>query len=130
MEAEEAVRCPITEFEPPDYLETETERKRFRAVVELLQTVDVSMCTALDADQVARYVLSERDYIALTKQLKKAIKAGDPEATGRVQRQQNTAFQQVQACASAIGMNIASRLKLDLRKPKEEPDNPFASFER
>ena len=130
MEAEEAARCPITDCDPPDYLEDERDIGRFESIVALLGSVSEQMRTALDADQIARYVISERDYVTYSAKLRKALKDNDISEAGKIQRQQNAAFKQVQECANAIGMNVASRLKLDLRKPKkQDEEDPFDRFE-
>lgn len=126
---EEALRCPIIEFDAPDYLESAPERARFGQLADLLQSVDEQLCTALDADQLARYVVSESLYKSTTKRLRAAMKGGDVDAVTKVQRQQNTAFQQVQACASALGLNVTSRLKIDLRHPERDDDDDFSKFE-
>ncbi len=129
-EQEDALRCPITEFDAPEYLEGEAERRRFEEIAGLLQSVDEQLCTALDADQLARYVVSESLYKSTTRNLRKALKAGDVDDVTKVQRQQNTAFQQVQACASALGLNVTSRLKIDLRRPTAGGDeDDFSKFE-
>ncbi|MBR3312639.1 MAG: P27 family phage terminase small subunit [Atopobiaceae bacterium] len=131
MEQESAAECPITDFECPDYIEDARDIGRFWDVVGLLRSVSEQMATAMDADQVARYVVAERDYVSYSKELKKALKKGDFEETGRIQRQQNTAFKQVQECSNALGMNVSSRLRLDLRKPeKPAEEDPFDRFER
>lgn len=126
--AEEALRCPITECEPPEYLTTVKDRGRFREIAELLQSVDEQLCTALDADQLARYVMSESVYIDYTKALKRHMRSNgnDLEGSRSLQRQQDVAFKQVQTCASALGLNVSSRLRFDLRKPEEPKRNKFA----
>jgi len=129
MELESASRCPISCDEPPAYLVSEADRERFCYLRDLLLTVSDQMCTAMDVDQLARYVIAERDYITYSKQMRTALDAGDIGGAGKIQRHQNTAFQQVQACSSALGLNIASRLKIDLRKPKKDDGDPFDAFE-
>lgn len=124
-EREEALRCPIS-AEAPDYLETDAELDRFYEIADLLTSVDDQLCTALDADQLARYVMSEQVYIDYTRQLRKALKDKDHELTKALQRQQDTAFRQVQTCATALGLNVSSRLKFDLRKPDAPKRNKFA----
>lgn len=126
---EAAVRCPITEFEVPDYLETKKAVARFNELVELLHSVDEQMCTALDADQLARYVICEEIFVTYSSKLRKAVKGEDIHAIGQLQRQQNVAFQQVQSCASALGLNVSSRLKFDIRKPEPQEDDDFDRFE-
>jgi len=124
---EAAVRCPITEFDAPEYLEEERDRKRFFEIVDLLHSVDEQLCTALDADQLARYVICEQVFIAYSKKLRKTLKDGGPSVN--LQRQQDTAFKQVQACATALGLNVSSRLKFDIRKPEPPEEDAFDRFE-
>ena len=126
---EAAIRCPITEFDAPEYLETKKEVDRFFEIVGLLHSVDEQLCTALDADQLARYVMCEEIFVAYSRKLRKAIRGEDVAELGKLQRQQNTAFQQVQACATALGLNVSSRLKFDIRKPDPVEDDDFDRFE-
>ena len=121
---EDAIRCQIT-AEAPDYL-SDAEIDRFYEIAVLLTSVDDQLCTALDEDQLARYVMSEAAYIEYTRKLRKALRENDFDLTKSVQRQQDIAFRQVQTCASALGLNVSSRLKFDLRKPEPEKTNKFA----
>lgn len=113
----------------PEYIEDARDAKRFDELRKILSDVDTRLMTILDADQLARYVQAEREYVDYTKKLRKAMKSGTIEECGRIQRQQNTAFLQVQKCADALGMNIASRLKFDLPKPPAKEDDDFDRFE-
>lgn len=124
-EREEAVRCPIT-ADAPDYLKYVGPRRRFNEIAGLLKSVDEQMCTALDADQLARYVISEQAYLEYSNALRRALKAGDFKSSDAIQRQQDKAFRQVQACANALGMNVTSRLKIDLPKSDAPKRNKFA----
>lgn len=121
---EDALRCPIS-AEPPDYLETKADIARFEEIADLLTSVDEQLCTALDADQLARYVICEDVFKAYSRKLRAAIKGGEITDLDKLQRQQNTAFQQVQTCASALGLNVSSRLRFDLRKPEKPKRNKF-----
>ena len=122
---EEALRCQIT-AEAPDYLETDAELDRFEEIRDLLTSVDEQLCTALDADQLARYVMSEAVFVDYTKALRKALRDNDFTSTKELQRQQDVAFRQVQTCASALGLNVSSRLRFDLRKQEAPKRNKFA----
>ena len=122
---EDALRCPIS-AEAPDYLESDAELDRFYEIAELLTSVDEQLCTALDADQLARYVMCEQAFIEYTKKLRKALRDNDHDLAKSLQRQQDTAFRQVQTCAAALGLNVSSRLRFDLRKPDEQKRNKFA----
>lgn len=121
---EEAIRCQIS-AEAPDYLD-DAEIDRFYEIADLLTGVDEQLCTALDADQLARYVTSEKVYIEYTRSLRKALRDKDFGLTKQLQRQQDIAFRQVQTCASALGLNVSSRLKFDLRKQEAPKVNKFA----
>ena len=132
-EAESLLECPITEFDPPTYL-TKAERGRFAEIVALLQSVDEQLCTALDSDQVARYVTAETQYKALSRKARMAIRKigtedGDVALADRLQLMQNRAFTQMQTCATALGLNVSSRLKFDIPKPEDEPEDEFDQFE-
>lgn len=122
---EEALRCQIS-AEAPDYLETDAELDRFYEIEGLLTSVDEQLCTALDADQLARYVMCEAVFVEYTKALRRALRAKDVDKSKALQRQQDIAFRQVQTCASALGLNVSSRLKFDLRKQEPPKRNKFA----
>lgn len=122
---EDALRCPIS-AEPPVYLENDGQVGRFCEIAELLTSVDDQLCTALDADQLARYVISEQAYLEYSKALRRALKVGDFKSSDAIQRQQDKAFKQVQACANALGMNVTSRLKIDLPVRDVPKRNKFA----
>lgn len=126
---EEFLECPTTEFDTPAYITEKRDKERFDELRAMISAVDSRLMTALDADQLARYVISERCYIEYTKQLRKAIRTGDMDLCRKAQIQQDTAFKQVQSCASALGMNITSRLKFDVPKPAPKEEDDFERFE-
>lgn len=132
--AENLLECPITEFEAPGYL-TKTEKARFNEIAALLQSVNEQLCTALDADQLTRYVVAESQYKTLTRKTRAAMRkigGEDPHALAkadRLQLMQNRAFTQLQTCASALGLNVSSRLKFDISQPDDEPEDEFNQFE-
>lgn len=95
----------------------------------MIAAVDSRLMTALDADQLARYVVSERCYIESTRLLRSAFRGKDLDKCRKIQLQQDTAFKQVQACSTALGMNIAARLKFDVKKPEPKEDDDFDRFE-
>ena len=122
---EDALRCQIS-AEAPEYLETDAEIDRFYEIADLLTGVDEQLCTALDADQLARYVMCEAVFVDYTKALRKALRDKDSDLARKLQRQQDVAFRQVQTCASALGLNVSSRLRFDLRKQEAPRGNKFA----
>lgn len=134
-EAESLLECPITEFDAPNYL-TKGEKARFFEIAALLQSVNKQLCTALDADQLARYVVAENQYKTLSRKARAAMRKignGEPYSLAnadRLQLMQNRAFTQLQTCASALGLNVSSRLKFDITKPDDdEPEDEFDQFE-
>lgn len=131
--SESLFECPITEFEAPSYL-TKTEKARFNDISALLQSVNKQLCTALDADQLARYVVAESQYKTLSRKTRAAMRkiGSEPNAlanANQLQLMQNRAFAQLQTCASALGLNVSSRLKFDIPKPDDEPEDEFDQFE-
>lgn len=111
-------------------MESDDERGRFDEIAACLKTVDEQMCTALDADQLARYVQREADYIYYRRRLAGLKgKGADPKALAEAERMVRGALSDVQTCASALGLNVSSRLKLDLRKPEQDDEDDFGKFE-
>lgn len=123
------LECPTTEFDIPECIEGERDTRRFEELRDMIMSIDKRLMTSLDADQLARYVIAERDYLAYSKKLKAAIKTWDVNELAKLQRLQDTAFKQVQTCANALGMNIQSRLKFDVPKPPAKEDDDFDRFE-
>lgn len=132
-ERESQVQVPATDVCPPSYLRSKRDRERFDEIAGLLKATDEQLCTRLDEDTLARYVLSEDMYVRYTRMLDKETKKKEAdrsvEAIERLQRVQNVAWNQVTQGASLMGLNVSSRLRFDLRKPPEEPkENKFAKF--
>lgn len=139
-ESEGSIFVPFTDVKPPKYLTTKSKRDEFNQIAAMLHAVDEQLFTELDVDVLARYVLAKSQYIEYTRLLNKEIgvckradgsldAADSIKKLERLQRIQNTAFSQCQNCASALGLTVSSRLKLDIVKQPDVPkENRFARF--
>lgn len=102
----------------------------------MLHSVSDQLMTELDVDVLARYIIAKENYVELTKLLKAELRKSGSDGFNvsmaeRVQRMQNTAFNQAQSCASSLGLTVSSRLKLDVKKKDDEPkQNRFAKFDK
>ena len=119
------VQVDLKNVTAPDYLPAALKGKFDRIAAKLLQ---VGIMTELDEDLLARYVLSERNYLQYVQMNAEAIKAGDMENISRTERLKKSAFEQSHACASALGLTITSRCKLVV--PQVEAAQPKNKFDR
>jgi len=121
------VQVDLKNVTAPDYLPAALKNKFDRLAQKLLQ---VGIMTELDEDVLARYVLSERNYLQYVQMNADAIKAGDLEKISRTERLKKSAFEQSHACASALGLTITSRCKLVVPQAAETetPRNKFDRF--
>lgn len=89
------------------------------------------LCTDLDVDAVARYVIEEDEYIAASAALRKARRdKEDLKTIESMQRLKNAAFKCVDTSAKSIGLTVDARLRFDLREPEQDkPENRFARFQ-
>lgn len=89
----------------------------------------IGVMTELDEDALARYLLSQQNYLHYTSMLNNAIKAkkiGDMEKLSGLQ---DKAFKQCRAAASDLGLTIASRCRLVVPNTAEPPpENKFSKF--
>lgn len=138
-ESEGAITAPFVDVKPPPYLTTKKQKDEFQDIAGMLHAVDEQLFTELDVDVLARYIVAKGQYVECTKLLNSEIrkcKSADElerplsiQVSERLQRMQNTAFSQCQSCASALGLTVSSRLKLDLKKQPEAPkENRFSRF--
>ena len=129
-ERESAFAGSPEKTDAPQYLSTKEQRKRHRQIVSLLQSANRNLCTDLDVDAVARYVLEEEEYLAAVKELRKARRSGGaPEAVEKLQRMKNSAFKCVDTAAKSIGLTVDSRLRFNLKPEEEKPKNKFADLD-
>lgn len=126
----------------PAYL-TPAQRQRFDVLAGQLQKIKIMGET--DVDTLARYVAAQALYERLTKEVR-ALVARPPketnsdgvyyalmekwtEAQDTLMKQQDRYFKQAHACASALGLTITSRCRLEVPVKEEAPKvNKFAKF--
>ena len=96
-----------------------------------LRAASEQLCTDLDVDAVARYVIEEDEYIAASAALRKARRdKEDLKTIESMQRLKNAAFKCVDTSAKSIGLTVDARLRFDLREPEQDkPENRFARFQ-
>jgi len=129
------------EIDAPAYL-TPTQKKRFDVLAGQLQKIKIMGET--DVDTLARYVAAQSLYEQLTKELR-ALVAKAPKDDGTdeyykkveqwvasqeaLAKQQDRYFKQAHTCASALGLTISSRCKLQVPVQEEAPRvNKFDRF--
>ena len=114
--------------EPPRYLRLKSQRKAFENVAKML--LDAGIATEMDGDCIGRYVLAREQWVDATELLRKVTRADPPDlsAIGQASRFQDSAFRQVRASASDLGLTIDARCRLVAPPRAEEPENRFARF--
>lgn len=145
-EAEAAIDVPFRDVKPPKYLTDKKLKRKFRELAKMLQGVNEQLCTQLDVDTLARYVMVEADYLYYQKELDrlKSLKVSlrddffDDEDNStkddigasieRYERLKNTAFKQVEQLSSKLLLEPAARARAALAKQEEPKENSFAEF--
>ena len=120
---------PITDgIAPPDYL-NEVQKKRFRAVAEDLQALEIMGKT--DCDALARYVVVEELFEVASKTLQDPEVLADPEKTVSATLALEKCFKMCRAAAGDLGLTISSRCKLVVPKaPEDKKPNKFNRFDK
>lgn len=89
----------------------------------------IGVMTELDEDCLARYLLSKQSYLQYTNMLAKATKNNRINEMEKLMSMQDKAFKQCRACATDLGLTIASRCKLVMPETKYPPkENKFSKF--
>ena len=127
-EAEEAIEVPFTDVQPPEYLTDKKLRRKFRDLARMLQGVNEQLCTELDTDTLARYVMVEADYLFYQDSLNEAKEEKDIDAIDRYERLKNVAFKQVEQLSSKLLLEPAARARAALVKQEAPKENAFAEF--
>ena len=137
--AKEVQPC-TDEIAAPPYL-TKKQKSQFNLLAEQLQKIKIMGET--DVDALARYVTAQAQYEAATKDLRDLLKekpkrGGEgylvklkiwTETQDSMAKIQNRYFTQAHTAASALGLTISSRCKLEVPVPEEKPkENKFAKF--
>ena len=120
---------PITDsIAPPDYL-NEVQKKRFRAVAEDLQALEIMGKT--DCDALARYVVVEELFEVASKTLQDPEVLADSEKTVSATLTLEKCFKMCRAAAGDLGLTISSRCKLVVPKaPEDKKPNKFNRFDK
>lgn len=141
------VKAAADKVTAPQYL-TLTQKKAFKKIVKELRAID--LVSNLDVDALARLVIAQENYVAVTEKLKEqplmvevVEEKLDPEGDViKVKRQvvnsqverlallQDRYFKQCRQGAADFGLTVSSRCRLVVPKASEEApkENKFARF--
>lgn len=140
--AEEVQPC-TDGIEAPSFL-TAAQKKQFNKIAEQLQKIKIMGET--DVDALARYITAQSLYEAAVKELRRLEKARPKDrnedgyyvllelwsrTTEVADKRQDRYFKQAQTAASALGLTISSRCKLQVPVKEEAPrENKFSKFQK
>lgn len=139
-EASEVKPC-TDDIAAPSYL-TAAQKKTFTKLANQLQKINIMGET--DVDALARYIAAQDFYEQATKDLRAHLKTGPSPKSETyhddmnkwciveesLAKMQDRYFKQAHTCASALGLTISSRCKLEVPVAPEEPKrNKFSRFE-
>ena len=123
----EEVKVDLKDVKVPDYL-PENLIKEFNEIAYKL--IHIGIMTELDEDSLARYLLAKQQYLRYTNLLNKAMNRGNLNEVDKIMSIQDKAFKQCRACASDLGLTIASRCKLVIPESEDAPkENKFMKFQ-
>lgn len=139
--AEEVQPC-TDGIEAPSFL-TAAQKKQFNKIAGQLQKIKIMGET--DVDALARYITAQSFYEAAVKELRRLAKDRPnrdaegyyallktwSEMTEAADKRQDRYFKQAQTAASALGLTISSRCKLQVPVKEEAPrENKFSKFQK
>lgn len=110
---------------PPKWL-PESLKKDFRALGKKL--IAAGIYTDLDADNLARYLVAQHQWIIATGEAESALAQRNQEQADAWGRVQDRYFKQARNCANDLGLTVTSRCRLvvpESAKQKTETTNPF-----
>lgn len=106
---------------PPAYL-PESLHKKFRTLAK--QLIEIGILAEIDYDCLARYLLAEQAYLAVTEQVNRAIAGGAITLLDDLSKTQTRYFNQCSRAAADLGLTISSRCRLVIpQPPKDEADD-------
>ena len=116
-------------IKPPAYL-PESLHKKFRTLAK--QLIEIGILAEIDYDCLARYLLAEQAYLAVTEQVNRAIAGGAITLLDDLSKTQTRYFNQCDRAAAARGLTISSRGRLVVPKPPEDEtrDDPMTKMLR
>jgi len=113
VKAPKAKRIKVPEYLPKSL------HKKFRALSKAL--TQIGILAEIDFDCLARYLLAEQAYLAVTDQVNRAIANQAIALLDDLSKTQTRYFNQCTRAASDLGLTIASRCRLVVpQAPKEE----------
>lgn len=131
------IKTSYINVKPPEYL-SEFEKKEFKRITTIL--LDIGIINELDEDCLARYLISNTNYINYTKKLRalnlKLLTAEKTQEIKKIESEidlyltyQDRALKQCRNCANDLGLSISSRAKLIMPPSKDPPKtNKFEKF--
>ena len=102
---------------PPTYL-PESLHKKFRSLAK--QLIEIGILAEIDYDCLARYLLAEQAYLAVTDQVGRAIANQAISLLDDLSKTQTRYFNQCSRAAADLGLTISSRCRLVVPKPPED----------
>lgn len=114
---------------PPAYL-PESLHKKFRTLAK--QLIEIGILAEIDYDCLARYLLAEQAYLAVTEQVNRAIAGGAITLLDDLSKTQTRYFNQCSRAAADLGLTISSRCRLVVPKSPEDEtrDDPMTKMLR
>lgn len=132
------IKVKNNKVKPPSFLSKKL-KKEFKIVAKEL--IEIGIMTNLDVDSLGMYLISKNEFLKISEKVDirgptKMVEVDKEDKEGNVigveevevldpmydslQLMQNRAFKQCRQAASDLGLNISSRCKLVLPKPKED----------
>ena len=103
---------------PPAYL-PKSLHKKFRSLAK--QLIEIGILAEIDYDCLARYLLAEQAYLAVTDQVGRAIANQAISLLEDLSKTQTRYFNQCSRAAADLGLTISSRCRLVVPTPPEDP---------
>ncbi|MEI3507856.1 MAG: phage terminase small subunit P27 family [Bacilli bacterium] len=125
---EQEISVPFVDIQAPSYLPKQLQTE-FNDIAEKLKALNIM--TELDVDCLARYLLSKRNYLKITKKLNSIISKKDTSISeiDDYISIQDRLFKQCRSAASDLGLTISSRCKLIVPVDPTPPKaNKFDKF--
>ncbi|MCP3738807.1 phage terminase small subunit P27 family [Rossellomorea sp. BNER] len=124
------INAPNDKVEPPSYLTTKKLKDEFNKIANEL--MGIGIMSNLDVDALARFILAQKMYQDLTKQLSKLKpvitdedgNVSENEVYSKLLVNQDKLFKQCRQSASDLGLTISSRCKLVVPQSKENDQPP------
>lgn len=111
----------------PDNL-TKKQKDEFYKIADQLSRMKIMSVT--DVDTLARYIISRDNYFMYSKSMRSTAVKNNIDLLERYSRLQDRSYKQCHSTATALGLTIASRCKLEMPRlfdntPKENKFNKF-----